>query len=149
VFDIGRNPMDLLKKTKEITKIIIGAERKAKQETAAEPTPGTIRKPKWPISCTIGPGLEGAIACETKVVETLGKEKRIFPNVDLYSGIVCHTMGVPTNFFTPLFAVSRVAGWTSRILEYLKNNRIFRPRALYVGPFNKTVEENRRENDRQ
>jgi citrate synthase len=38
-----------------------------------------------------------------------------------------------------MFAVSRVAGWTARILEYLENNRIFRPRAVYVGPFNKTI----------
>ncbi|MBW2183013.1 MAG: hypothetical protein JRF49_03990 [Deltaproteobacteria bacterium] len=39
--------------------------------------------------------------------------------------------------FTPIFAVSRVSGWTARVLEYLQNNRIFRPRAMYVGEFNK------------
>jgi citrate synthase len=42
-------------------------------------------------------------------------------------------MGIPAELFTPIFAVSRMAGWTARILEYLEKNRIFRPRAIYVG----------------
>lgn len=74
---------------------------------------------------------------EKEVVSTLGAQKKIFPNVDFYSGIVYASMGIPLDFFTPLFAVSRVAGWTSRVQEYLRNNRIFRPRAIYVGPFDK------------
>ncbi len=44
-------------------------------------------------------------------------------------------MGLPTDIITTIFAVSRVAGWTARVQEYLKNNRIFRPRAMYVGSF--------------
>jgi len=76
-----------------------------------------------------------AEALEKEVVSTLGKEKKIFPNVDFYSGIVYTCMGIPTEMFTPIFAVSRVAGWTARVTEYLKNNRIFRPRAIYTGPF--------------
>jgi citrate synthase len=71
------------------------------------------------------------------VVATLGAQKKIFPNVDFYSGIVYNALGIPTEMFTPLFAVSRVAGWTARVMEYLQNNRIFRPRAVYTGPFNK------------
>ncbi len=74
---------------------------------------------------------------ETKVVQTLGEEKKIFPNVDFYSGIVYSSMGIPVELFTPIFAVSRVAGWTARVLEYLENNRIFRPRGVYVGEFDK------------
>ncbi len=70
---------------------------------------------------------------EKRVVETLGKDKAIFPNVDFYSGIVYKSMGIHRDMFTPVFAVSRVAGWTARVHEYMKNNRIFRPRALYVG----------------
>lgn len=76
-----------------------------------------------------------AKSLESEVVGTLGKEKKIFPNVDFYSGIVYNSMGIPTEFFTPLFAVSRVAGWTARVLEYLQNNRIFRPRGIYIGDF--------------
>ncbi|MGA1864969.1 MAG: citrate/2-methylcitrate synthase, partial [bacterium] len=50
--------------------------------------------------------------------------------------IVYKAMKIDHEFFTPIFAVARVAGWTARILEYLKRNRIFRPRSIYVGPFN-------------
>ncbi|MDM7914940.1 MAG: citrate/2-methylcitrate synthase [Candidatus Eisenbacteria bacterium] len=61
-------------------------------------------------------------------------EKKIFPNVDFYSGLIYRAMEIETAMFTPIFAVSRVAGWTARSLEYLQDNRIFRPRAVYVGP---------------
>ncbi|MGA1825963.1 MAG: citrate/2-methylcitrate synthase [bacterium] len=78
-----------------------------------------------------------ALTLENEVISTLGKEKNIFPNVDYYSGIVYKSMGITPEFFTPIFAVARVAGWTARILEYLKRNRIFRPRAIYTGDFDK------------
>ena len=78
-----------------------------------------------------------AEALEAKVVATLGAEKNIFPNVDFYSGLVYNALGIGPELFTPVFAVGRVSGWCARLLEYLKNNRIFRPRAWYVGPFDK------------
>ncbi|MDP8260373.1 MAG: citrate/2-methylcitrate synthase [Candidatus Gygaella obscura] len=74
---------------------------------------------------------------EKEVVLSLGKDKKIFPNVDFYSGIVYSCLGFSPEMFTPLFAVSRVAGWVSRIAEYLEHNRIFRPRTIYTGPLNK------------
>jgi len=77
-----------------------------------------------------------AEALEREVVATLGVEKRIFPNVDFYSGLVYRSLGIAPEMFTPVFAVSRVSGWTARVLEYLQHNRIFRPRAVYVGPMN-------------
>ncbi len=81
---------------------------------------------------------ETAKALEKKMVESrLAKEKKIFPNVDFYSGIVYSCLGLDESLFTPLFAASRVAGWTARALEYIENNRIFRPRAIYTGEFNK------------
>jgi citrate synthase len=64
---------------------------------------------------------------------TYGKHG-IFPNVDLYSGIVYHQMGIPMDLFTPIFAIARVAGWTAHILEYWQANRLFRPASAYVGP---------------
>ena len=76
---------------------------------------------------------------EKSVVSTLGKEKSVLPNVDFYSGIVYSSMGIPEHMFTPLFAASRVAGWTARVHECLKRNRIFRPRAWYVGEFGRKV----------
>jgi citrate synthase len=59
--------------------------------------------------------------------------KGIYPNVDFYSGIVYKSLGIPRDLFTPIFAISRVAGWLSHWLEQLKNNRIFRPEQIYVG----------------
>ncbi|MCK5341990.1 MAG: citrate/2-methylcitrate synthase [Candidatus Heimdallarchaeota archaeon] len=83
------------------------------------------------------PLFKTAQCLEKKVVSTLGKEKKIFPNVDYYSGLVYQSLGISPEMFTPIFSVSRVSGWTARVTEYLQNNRIFRPRAMYVGPFNK------------
>ncbi len=74
---------------------------------------------------------------EKEIIPTLGAKKKIFPNVDFYSGIVYSCLGISSENFTPIFAASRVSGWTARVMEYMENNRIFRPRAMYVGPFNK------------
>lgn len=68
-----------------------------------------------------------------KRVEPIYGPKGIYPNVDFYSGIVYHAMGIPTELFTPIFAVSRIAGWAAILIEFLPQNRIFRPRALYTG----------------
>jgi len=57
----------------------------------------------------------------------------IFPNVDSYSGVVFHTLGIPTDLFTPIFVMSRVSGWVAHTIEYLQANRLIRPKALYVG----------------
>lgn len=67
------------------------------------------------------------------MVEPIYGPKGIYPNVDFYSGIVYHAMGIPTELFTPIFAVSRIAGWAAILIEFLPQNRIFRPRALYTG----------------
>ncbi len=68
------------------------------------------------------------------VCAELGKEKKIFPNVDFYSGLVYKAMRIEIPMFCVIFAVSRISGWGGRVLEYLKDNRIFRPRAVYTGP---------------
>lgn len=77
--------------------------------------------------------LETAEKLEEVVLESLGREKKIFPNVDFYSGLLYRAMEIDTPMFTPLFAVSRVSGWVARCLEYQENNRIFRPRGIYTG----------------
>ncbi len=72
-----------------------------------------------------------------KVEDTVVRElesKRIFPNVDFYSGLVFHELGIPTDLFTPLFAVARIAGWTAHVIEYWEDNRLLRPLDHYVGP---------------
>ncbi len=76
---------------------------------------------------------------EEEVIAAYG-EKGIFPNVDFYSGTIYYALGIEVPLFTPIFAVSRVAGWVARVLEYLPENRIFRPRAVYVGPLEQKYE---------
>ena len=61
-------------------------------------------------------------------------EKQLNPNVDFYSASTYYALGIPINLFTPIFAVSRVSGWTAHVLEQYANNRLIRPRAEYVGP---------------
>jgi citrate synthase len=61
-------------------------------------------------------------------------EKTLYPNVDFYSASTYYTLGIPIDLFTPIFAVSRVAGWTAHCLEQYANNRLIRPRTDYIGP---------------
>src|SRR6188508_2714857 len=68
-------------------------------------------------------------------IEALVKsEKKLFPNVDFYSASMYYTLGIPIDLYTPIFAVSRISGWTAHILEQYANNRLIRPRADYTGP---------------
>ena len=68
-------------------------------------------------------------------IEALVKgEKKLNPNVDFYSASTYYTMGIPVELYTPIFAVSRMSGWTAHVLEQLANNRLIRPRADYTGP---------------
>ena len=61
-------------------------------------------------------------------------EKGLYPNVDFYSASTYYVMGIPFELYTPIFAVSRISGWTAHVLEQYANNRLIRPRAEYVGP---------------
>ncbi len=70
---------------------------------------------------------------EKTVIDALGS-RGIFPNVDFYSGTVCYYLGIEPALLTPIFAVSRIAGWMAHIIEYLADNRLFRPTTRYVGP---------------
>jgi citrate synthase len=68
-------------------------------------------------------------------IEALVKaEKKLNPNVDFYSASTYHALGIATDLFTPIFAVSRISGWTAHVLEQYANNRLIRPRADYIGP---------------
>src|SRR5438309_9318892 len=68
-----------------------------------------------------------------KVEEAVMEQKHLYANVDFYSASCYFTMGIPIDMFTPVFAVSRVSGWTAHILEQYADNRLIRPRAEYVG----------------
>lgn len=69
----------------------------------------------------------------TRVEQTVHDLKGLNANVDFYSASTYYSLGIPVDLFTPIFAVSRMAGWTAHILEQYRNNRLIRPRADYTG----------------
>jgi len=69
-----------------------------------------------------------------KINEVVTARRNINPNVDFYSGAMMYLLGFPLDVFTPIFACSRVAGWTAQIMEQYSNNKLIRPLATYVGP---------------
>ncbi len=77
-----------------------------------------------------------AVELERVVGDRLG-HKGIYPNVDFYSGLVYRKLGIPTDLFTPVFAIARVAGWLAHWKEQLGENRIFRPTQIYTGARNR------------
>jgi citrate synthase len=80
-----------------------------------------IGEPKW-------------IQMSERIAELMLKEKNLHANVDFYSATVYYSLGIPTDLFTPIFAISRTAGWTAHVLEQLADNRLIRPQSLYSGP---------------
>ncbi len=78
-------------------------------------------------------GQEELYLMSKRVEETVRAEKKLNPNVDFYSASTYYSLGIPIDLFTPIFAVSRMSGWTAHILEQYTNNRLIRPRAEYLG----------------
>jgi citrate synthase len=83
-----------------------------------------VCEPKWHII---------SLRVEEVALPVLSR-KNLYTNVDFYSAAVLHCLGIPTDMFTPMFAMSRVVGWTAHIMEQYAHNRLIRPRAEYVGP---------------
>src|SRR5213080_1731283 len=83
-------------------------------------------------------GDTSAVQILDTVVRVVGEQKKIFPNVDLYSGAAYSSMGIATDQFTPIFAMSRIVGWAAHVMEQHANNRLIRPRAEYTGPTHAT-----------
>jgi citrate synthase len=69
-----------------------------------------------------------------RIEQLVTSEKKLYPNVDFYSASTYYTLGIPIDLFTPIFAVSRISGWTAHCLEQYANNRLIRPRTDYIGP---------------
>jgi len=69
-----------------------------------------------------------------RIEKVMWDEKKLFPNLDFYSALAYHFSGVPTELFTPMFVMSRVAGWSAHILEQRSDNRLIRPVSRYTGP---------------
>jgi len=69
-----------------------------------------------------------------RIERIVTSEKKLYPNVDFYSASTYYMLGIAIDLFTPIFAVSRISGWTAHVLEQYANNRLIRPRAEYIGP---------------
>ncbi|MGZ3687521.1 MAG: citrate/2-methylcitrate synthase [Bdellovibrionota bacterium] len=78
-------------------------------------------------------GLEDYHRMLVRIQEQMEEKKGLMPNVDFFSGLVYTALGLRPRDFTPIFAVSRISGWTAQILEQYANNRIYRPRGFYTG----------------
>jgi citrate synthase len=74
------------------------------------------------------------IQMSDRIAEIMLKKKNLHANVDFYSATVYYSLGIPTDLFTPIFAIARTAGWTAHILEQLTDNRLIRPQSQYIGP---------------
>jgi citrate synthase len=80
-----------------------------------------LGEPKW-------------IQMSERIAEIMLKQKGLNANVDFYSATVYYSLGIPTDLFTPIFAIARTAGWTAHVLEQLSDNRLIRPQSTYTGP---------------
>ena len=80
-----------------------------------------LGEPKW-------------IQMSERIAEIMFKEKGLNANVDFYSATVYYSLGIPTDLFTPIFAIARTSGWTAHVIEQLADNRLIRPQSVYTGP---------------
>lgn len=80
-----------------------------------------LGEPKW-------------IQMSERIATIMREQKNLNANVDFYSATVYYSLGIPTDLFTPIFAIARTAGWTAQVLEQLRDNRLYRPLTLYTGP---------------
>jgi len=102
-----------------------------------DPRAPHLRKMAQKLSAKIGEAKW--IEMSDRIAALMQERKHLNANVDFYSATVYYSLGIPTDLFTPIFAIARTAGWTAHVLEQLGNNRLIRPQSVYTGPVGLTV----------
>ena len=100
-------------------------------KTAKDPRAGHLQEMLYQVCRAAGDGQMYKLA--VTVAETVEEKKGLYPNVDFFAAPLLYTLGIPVDLFTPMFAASRIAGWTAHVMEQYENNRLLRPLSHYTG----------------
>ena len=132
--DIDEIPAIIDKKLKNKERIMGFGHRVYK---TYDPRAKLIKQMLQEISSIKGDSKLLKVAMEFEKVATQRlKEKKIYPNIDFYSGVLYSLLGIPPAFYTPVFAMARISGWIAHCKEYIKENKLFRPTQIYDGGHN-------------